>query len=205
AEAPRSGEEGPAYTLDLIDAGTHKHAKPWRQQLIDTDTSPIHLPLAIGGRLRSHAHPQAIVPLDMEGRVIVNLANHERLAPEIFIQNVGCLRPKAKPEIAAGVPPQRHTDTIHGLLEHGIVHQCLVQELGRFVIGKDIAIKIVGEIKLPTKEVEAIVDKLQPQPGFANGQLFVRPPYSPYRIQRLGIRVHTRQPSELLICPAAAD
>ena len=94
--------------------------------------------------------------------MIVHLAYHERIAQEILIQIMGGLPPKAEPEIAAGVPPQRHTGTIRGLLEHGIVHQCRVQELGRFVIGKGIAIKVIGEIELPNKEVEAVVDQTQP-------------------------------------------
>jgi hypothetical protein len=75
---------------------------------------------------------------------------------------MGGLPPKPEPEIAAGVPPQHHTGAILGLLEHGIVLQCLVQELGRFVIGEGIAVKMVTEIELPNKEVETVVDKLQP-------------------------------------------
>src|SRR5262249_44327029 len=170
-EASRGGEKCPAYTLNLIDAAAYKQAKLRRQQLIYADAPPIHPPFAIRAQKRTCAYPQPIISLDQARRVIVNLGNYERLTPEILIQIVGCLPPKAEPEIAACVPPQDHTGTIWGLLEHRIVHQCPVQELGRFVIGKDIAIEVVGEVEFPDKEIEAVVDKLQPQPGLSDCQL----------------------------------
>src|SRR5687768_501365 len=66
-EASRNGEECPADTFDLIETGAHKHAKLRCQQLIYTDTSPIRLLRTIRGRKRTHARPQAIVPLNEEG------------------------------------------------------------------------------------------------------------------------------------------
>src|SRR5712692_2296401 len=109
------------------------------------------------------------------------------------------MRPKTEPEIAARVPPHDRARSIRGLLEQRIVLQRRVQELARFVVGKGIAIEIVRGIELPTKEVEAIVDKPQSKPDFPRRQLFVLPP------QRLRIRVHAGQTPESLIGPWASD
>src|SRR6266702_3228585 len=109
------------------------------------------------------------------------------------------MRPKAESEIAAGVPPYDHARSVRGLLEQRIVLQRRVQELARFVVGKGIAIEIVRGIELPTKEVEAVVDKPQSQPDLPCRQLFVLPS------QCLRIRVHAGQTPEPPIGPRAGD
>jgi hypothetical protein len=107
--------------------------------------------------------------------------------------------PEAEPEIAARVPPRDQTGSVQWLLEHRIVHQGGVQELGRFIVGEGIAIEVVGRIELPKKEVEAVIDKMKSKAGFPDRQLFVLP------TQRLRIRVHTGKTPEPPVGPRATD
>ena len=61
------------------------------------------------------------------------------------------LSPHTKASIAARVPPQRHPGAVLELFWRRIVHQGHGKKLGGFIIGKGIAIKIVGEIELADK------------------------------------------------------
>src|ERR671924_365850 len=98
--------------------------------------------------------------------MISDLADHERPLKQSPFKFTGSYYPEAEAEIAARVPPRHQAGPIRGLLEHRIVYQGRVQELGCFIVGEGVAIEVVGRIELPRKQVEAVLKQTESQPGF---------------------------------------